>query len=130
MSQIVRRQAKIAAVTYRSVELANAFDTVEAADMSHAVLMDHPGTGWIIPSVFDVLLEVSLQVIIDKLNDIDLAGMPSGGIANIEVLGIPGPGKLYQNMFGRIVLVIAPVAPALTKPVAPIHLSVVALDLD
>ena len=64
------------------------------------------------------------------MNDIDLGSMSGGSIPHVEVFGVPGPCELHQDMLGCIVFVIAPITAALTKPVAPIHLSIVALCFD
>ena len=134
MSQVIGVQTKIRPLTLadseRDVELADAFDTVEPAHVSDAVLMYHPGADGIIPAPPQILFEMPLQIAIDEMNDIDLAGVACGCIAHVEIFRVPGPSELYQDDLGRIILMIAQIATPLAEPISPIHLSIISLCLD
>ena len=98
--------------------------------MSDAVLMHHAGPDGVIGVAADGLVEVVGQVRVDELDHVDFARVPRGGIANVEVLWIARSRELDEDLFRRVVFVVAPVTAAFAPPVAPVHGAVVALLLD
>ncbi len=134
MAQVVGVEAEIGALRFtdakRDVELPNAIDRIETAHMPNAVLVHHARPDGIVRVATDGLLEVVGQVRVDKLDHVDFARMSRSRIANIKIVRVARACELNQDVFRRVVLMVAPVAAAFAPPVAPVHGSIVALHLD